>query len=310
LQPFLREPKPVEQGVMERPHLTLQLKTVEVAYLDDGDRQGTPLLFLHGFPDDPSTWDAVIARPDLPRFRLIRPWQRGFGNSRVLDESVSGAQTAALANDVLDLANALNLERFFLIGHDWGSRAAHSVAVLAPERVLGLVALATPYGSPAVSPEIRLRQEQAFWYQWFFQTPHGRAVFRANPRAFCNYLWQAWSPGWNFDAQEYEAAARSFHNPQFVDTVIHYYAHRWKNAPGREIYEHQQEILDKSPAIKVPTIFACGTSDACNLVEAGRGNESFYHGPYRRVEIPGVGHFPHRQFPDVVAQLVREAVCR
>jgi len=59
----------------------------------------------------------------------------------------SGAQVAALAQDVLDFADVWPYVAFFLVGHDWGSRAAHGVAALAPERVIGLVALATGYGS-------------------------------------------------------------------------------------------------------------------------------------------------------------------
>src|SRR5262245_25909623 len=140
-------------------HKTLRLNSVQIAYLEDGDASGIPILFLHGFPDDPTTWDAVVEELPPEDFRLIRPWQRGFGESLVLDESVRGAQVAALAQDVLDLTKGLALDRFFLVGHDWGSRAAHAAAVLAPERVLGMLALSTPYGHAFVNDETELRQE-------------------------------------------------------------------------------------------------------------------------------------------------------
>ena len=41
----------------------------------------------------------------------------------------------ALAQDSFDLADALGLGRFAIIGHDWGARAAYIMAALAPERI-------------------------------------------------------------------------------------------------------------------------------------------------------------------------------
>jgi pimeloyl-ACP methyl ester carboxylesterase len=119
----------------------------EIAYLDEGPQTGTPIILLHGFPDDPKTWDSVIEEIPHENFRLLRPWQRGTGRSRVMDQAAGGAQVAALVQDVLDFADGLDLRRFFLVGHDWSSRVAHGVAALAAERVIGLVALATGYGS-------------------------------------------------------------------------------------------------------------------------------------------------------------------
>jgi len=70
--------------------------------------------------------------------------------------------------------NQLDLKFFDLVpktnpvvGQDWGSRAAQAVAVLAPERVTQLVALATGYGPGPDDPERQLRQTHAFWYQWW-----------------------------------------------------------------------------------------------------------------------------------------------
>lgn len=290
----------------------IQLARTELAYLDGGDPAGIPVLFLHGFPDDAHTWDAVVTLLEQERFRCLRPWQRGFGGSRTTDENAASGQVAALGRDVLEFADGLGIDRFFLVGHDCGSRAAHAVAALAPERVLGMVALATGYGEGSPSEEDRLRQEQAFWYQWFFQTPHGRQRFSRDPVAFSEYLWRVWSPNWRFTAEEFRAAARSFDNPQFVSTVLHYYNSRWKSAPGNATYLAEQEILDRPPRITVPAVFACGLADACNLPEFSRGNESFYSNSYLRMEIPGVGHFVQRERPDIVAQvtarLVRETM--
>jgi pimeloyl-ACP methyl ester carboxylesterase len=285
---------------------SVRLKNLEISYLEDGDPNGLPVVFLHGFPDDALSWDSVVERLGSQPLRFLRPWQRGFGGSIVVEQSARSGQTAALAQDVLDFADTMKLDRFVLVGHDWGSRAAHGVAILAPDRLSGLIALATPYGQGTVAPETKLRQEQAFWYQWFFQTPHGQSVFRQDEKLFCRYLWGSWSPRWQFTSEEYDATARSFGNPQFVETVLHYYAHRWANASGSPVYAKQQELIDGVPKISVRTIFACGAEDRCNLPEISRANERFYGGYYRRVEIANAGHFMQRENPERVAELIRE----
>jgi pimeloyl-ACP methyl ester carboxylesterase len=285
---------------------TIRSRSLRTAYLEHGMASNPTIILLHGFPDDPRTWDGVVQRLSGEPMRVLRPWLRGFGGTSVLDETARSGQVGALAQDVLDFADALGVDRFVLVGQDWGSRAAQGVALLAPDRVRGLLLLATAYGRGEVSPKVELTQQQAFWYQWLFQTPHGREYFAADPIHFCEYLWRVWSPEWKFQPEEFDSVTESFANPQFVDTVLHYYAHRWKNAPGSPQYGRQQEVVESGAAVRVPTIFACGTADACNLPAYSRGNERFFGGSYTRMEIPGVGHFVQRERPQVVTELVRK----
>jgi pimeloyl-ACP methyl ester carboxylesterase len=274
----------------------------EIGYLESGRSDGFPVLFLHGFPDDAHTWDKVVAELEGSPLRLIRPFQRGFGPSRVTSIAAHSGQVAALAQDVLDLADELGIDRFALVGQDWGSRAAHGVAVLAPERVTRLLVLATGYGSVVDDPEVQLRQAHAFWYQWWFHTAAGRVALEQNREKVCEYLWRVWSPEWRFDPDEFAAIVPSLRNEQFVDTVIHYYRHRWGAAPSSPFYESQEIKLRDTPPIPVPAVFICGMSDACNLPESSRGNEKLYPAGLERVELPGVGHFVQRERPEEVAK--------
>jgi pimeloyl-ACP methyl ester carboxylesterase len=62
-------------------------------------REGVPVLFLHGFSDDARTWDRVVAELAGAGLRLVRPFQRGFGPSRVTAIAAHSGQVAALAQD-------------------------------------------------------------------------------------------------------------------------------------------------------------------------------------------------------------------
>ena len=61
-----------------------------------------------------------------------------------------------------------------------------------------------------------------------------------------------------FPEQEYAAVTESFQNPQFVQTVTHYYRHRWNIAAGAAYYESQDQIARAAPPVTVPHTFICG----------------------------------------------------
>jgi pimeloyl-ACP methyl ester carboxylesterase len=286
---------------------------VHIEYEEHGPSDSLPLILLHGFPDSLRTWDRVIDNLKSDRLRILVPHLRGFGATRVDDPDALSGQTAALAQDVLDFADTLALDRFILVGHDWGARTAYSVAVLAPQRLVGLVTLSTPYlmfqgkrESPA--------QVRAYWYQWYFNTERGRAAFEADPIPFCEYLWPTWSPQWKFTQAELESAKSAWSNPQFVPFVISYYRHRYGNAPGALAYAKQQAQLDPKPGASLPPqievllLFGCGLADAVNLPASSEGQELWFPKGYERIEFPNVGHFPQREVPNNVAQLIRRAL--
>ncbi len=124
---------------------TIKAGPVEVQYLECGHAEGVPLLLLHGFPDSPVAWGRVLAELNLATYRIVLPFLRGCGGTTVLEADHLGGQFAALAHDLLAFADALKIEKFHLAGHDWGARTAYAAAVLAPERLLTLTGLASPY---------------------------------------------------------------------------------------------------------------------------------------------------------------------
>ena len=284
---------------------TILASHVQLQYLEYGNPEGQPVFLLHGFPDAPASWAHVIKRLDLKRLRLIVPFIRGYGGSLVRSEDHVSGQVAALASDMLTLADRLGIERFHLVGHDWGARTAYAVAALAAHRVAGILALASPYimnKGETEPPE----QARAYWYQWYFGTEHGANVVAADPVNFCEALWRAWSPQWRFSPKEFAEAAKSFANPQFAPIVLHAYRQRWKGAPSVAPYDLAQAVLEARPKIESPTVFAYGLADACSLPESAAGQEKWFTGPYRAVALKGVGHFPHREAPRAVAKLAEE----
>lgn len=276
---------------------------VQFQYFECGNPNGVPLVLVHGFPDSPVAWQGVVKELDLSKFWIVLPYLRGYGRTLVSQPDYISGQNAALGHDLLTFTDALKLERFHLVGHDWGARTSYAAAVLAPQRILTLTALASPYLSwkGGLFPPAQVHGN---WYQFYFQVDDAKTMLTEHRQDFCRELWKTWSPQWRFTEEEFAAAAEAWDNPQFMEIVIDYYRMRWGGALGRRAYAELQAKLDIKPKrkIAVSTLFIQGAADACDLCEGADGQESCFTNGYERVIVPRVGHFPHRENPGAVAQ--------
>ena len=287
----------------------LRTKTLEIAYEESGAADGRPVILLHGFPDDPRTWDGVAPALAQAGYRVLVPYLRGYGPTRFLDSRTPrSGQQAALGHDLFDFMDALGLARAVLAGYDWGGRAACIVAALWPERAAALVTIGgyniqniAKAGLPAAA-----EQEHRYWYQWYFHTERGRAGLAARRREICRLLWRLWSPNWRFDEASYERTAASFDNPDFVDVVIQSYRHRYGAVPGDPGMEASEVLLAAQPQIAVPTIVLHGAADGVSPPEDSEPHRRHFEGPYERRVIPRAGHFLPREAPAEVVRAVRE----
>lgn len=116
---------------------------------------GAPLVLLHGFPFSSAVWSEV-AGPLGGLAKVVAPDLRGHGRS---DKPQGPYTMEVLAQDVLALADALGFSRFALGGHSMGGYVAFRVAARAPDRLAGLVLVATR--AEADSEEARARREAA-----------------------------------------------------------------------------------------------------------------------------------------------------
>ena len=289
--------------------LTVRTPTLEIGYEAHGNPGGTPVVLLHGFPDDARAFDDVAPPLAAAGCRVLVPYLRGYGPTRFLDPGEPRmAQQAAIGQDLLEFMSALDLRPAALAGYDWGGRAACIAAILAPERVRALATIGgyNVQNTVTLAPPASAKAERSYWYQWYFNTERGRQGLEQNRHDICHLLWQEWSPTWRFDQATYDRTAPSFDNPDFVEVVINSYRHRHGNAPGDGRLDAIERRLAERPAITVPTVILHGADDT---VGARRRAESelpqFPAGTERRV-VPGVGHFMPREEPRAVVDALRK----
>jgi pimeloyl-ACP methyl ester carboxylesterase len=110
--------------------------------------------------------------------------------------------------------------------------------------------------------------------------------------------------GW-FDDAAFAEAANSFSNPDWMAITLNAYRSRWLAGEARDPrYDELQEKLFRVNAVSVPTLMIQGGSDACDAPSESEGLERFFTGGYQRLVLDGVGHFPHREASDFVADAI------
>ncbi|TMV71067.1 alpha/beta hydrolase [Thioclava sp. BHET1] len=280
---------------------------LEVAYVDEGPRDGTPVLLLHGWPYDIHSYEQVTAILVKAGYRVVVPYLRGYGGTRFLaQDTPRNAQQCIFAIDAIALMDALQIESAIIGGFDWGARTVNIMAALWPARCKGMVSVSGYLiGSQAgnrkpLPPEAELK----WWYQFYFATERGRLGYAENTAAFAHLIWQTASPRWNFGPATFEKSAAALTNPDQVDITINNY--RWRigletGDPALEQYEAQ---LATMPKISVPTITMEGDANGAPHPSPA-SYAHLFTGPYQhRTSTGGIGHNLPQEAPQDFAQAI------
>ena len=282
---------------------TREIKTssVRLAFEESGPGQGEPLLLVHGWPDSPRTWDKVLPALHAAGYKTIAPYLRGYGLSTFRDKLFGRnpkrtGQPVAFAQDMVDLLDALKIERIHFVGHDWGARTAQALAAVFPQRLKSMVTISVPF-EPGKAKPPKLPQAQAFWYQWLLCIKPGEKLFTGDPVAFGKAQWDAWSPAGWYTPGELRDAAKSWKGDDFKAVVLHSYRSRWGYAAMDSKYDLLQARFEAAETLNVPTLLIHGMEDRCELAATTDGAGRYFKNGYRRVLLDGVGHFPQRENP-------------
>jgi pimeloyl-ACP methyl ester carboxylesterase len=280
---------------------------LNVGFAENGPAQGPVVILLHGWPYDIHSFAEVMPILAAKGYRVITPYLRGYGSTRFLsDASKRNGQPSAIAADVIELMDALGIEKAVVAGFDWGARSANIVAALWPERVRAMVSVSGYLISSQQVGKLPLlpAAELQWWYQFYFATDRGRAGYDKYRKEFSKLIWQLASPGWKFDDATFERSAKAFDNPDHVEIVIHNYRWRLGLADGEPKYDDLEKRLSKGPPISVPTITMEGDANGAPHPEpaayAGKFTDKYSH----RTITGGIGHNLPLEAPDAFAQAI------
>jgi non-heme chloroperoxidase len=127
---------------------------VRLRYLEQGDPAGRPVILLHGITDSWFSFSRVL--PGISKAHRVYALDlRGHGDS---DRPAGGYAPRDMAADVIAFMDALGIRRAILVGHSMGSFVAQQAALVAPERIAGLVLIGS---ATAVRNEVTLELREA-----------------------------------------------------------------------------------------------------------------------------------------------------
>ena len=125
---------------------------------ESGPPDGEAVVLLHGFPEAASSWSRMTPALAAAGYRVLAPDQRGYSPG-ARPPAQGDYRLDRLVADVLSLADNAGLDRFHLVGHDWGGAVAWALAASHPDRLRTLSVLSTPH--PKALGRALLRSDQA-----------------------------------------------------------------------------------------------------------------------------------------------------
>ncbi|RJF74400.1 alpha/beta fold hydrolase [Rhodopseudomonas palustris] len=289
------------------PQKRIAAGVLNVAYVDAGPQSGPVVMLLHGWPYDIHAFADIVPILVGKGFRVIVPSLRGYGETRFIsDETLRNGQQAALALDIVDLMDALKIDRAVIGGFDWGARTADIIAAQWPARCVGLVSVSGYLIGSQKANEMPLppEAELQWWYQYYFATERGRAGYDKYRHEFAKLIWRLASPKWAFDDATFARSAAAFDNPDHVAISIHNYRWRLGLAAGEAKYDELERKLAAFPSIAVPTITLEGDANGAPHPQPASYANKFTGRYAHRLISGGVGHNLPQEAPDAFAAAI------
>ncbi len=234
--------------------------------------RGTPLVLIHGYPLDHTTWNEVSSLLEND-FDIILPDLRGFGESGVVE---SPYRVSDMASDIAGLLEHLKIAKAIIAGHSMGGYVAMAFARAYPQRLTGL---------GMISSQV-------------LADPPDRKEGRYKTAA------EVAEKGVGLVA---DAMASKLSANQSVQSFAHSLIGRQKAAGVIGALKAMAERPDSSDvltAIKTPVVIVHGSADALIPVERGREMKEVAHNA-SYVELPGLGHMPMMESSQSVAEALR-----
>jgi pimeloyl-ACP methyl ester carboxylesterase len=270
-----------------------------------GSEGAPPVIFVHGFPESHRTWREIADRLD-DRLRLIMPDLRGFGDSD-RPQDVGDYATETLIADIFALADALSIDRFSLVGHDWGGAIAWAAALRGNPRITRLAIVNSPH--PVIFQRSLIEDEAqraASQYMRAFRNPGMEAGIQAMgfdaffDKSFSKHVDMA-----RITRHERQIYIDQWSRPGALTAMLNWYRSSQVVVPEvGEDAEMPSWVGRGVPKLRIPVRVIWGVEDKALLPiqlegmgEVGDNVDVF--------PLKGIGHFAPWEAPDQVVEALR-----
>lgn len=255
-----------------------------------GPDDGPVVVLLHGFPQHSGQWHLVTPRLHAEGLRTIAIDQRGYSPGARPEDPAEYVVTEMIA-DTLSIMDALGVERFHVVGHDWGAAVAWGLAGDHPDRVLSLTAISVPHPtalSMALADEQSDQAQRSTYMGFFAQLDESVPALLANDGEMFKTVFM----GSGLSDEEIERYLGPMRDPAALRGALSWYTAMMTQPPR------------SYAVVTVPTTYIWSDQDMALGEDGARACGRFVTGDYRFMEVKGISHWVPDQAPDVVAEAI------
>ena len=256
-----------------------------------GKATDDPILFLHGFPETSAMWSKAMTSFASRGFFCVAPDMRGY-SEHACPKGVKNYSVATIGEDIINIADALDIQQFHLVGHDWGAAIGWYLVHDHADRIKSWTALSVPHNR-AFAKAFKTDHEQkkkSRYIGWFLLPLIPEFMLRRNDFRTFRKLWKYCEPD---EVEDYLAV---FRRKKSLTGALNYY--RANIGKGKAM--HLGEI-------HTPTLFIWGNRDLAIGRTAAYANEKYMKGPYTFLEVEG-GHWLIQSKYDEVTAAIAEHI--
>jgi pimeloyl-ACP methyl ester carboxylesterase len=246
--------------------------------LQEGSPDDRCVLLLHGFPESAEEWRLQLGFLAQAGFRAVAPDQRGYSpGARPAD--IAAYAIDLLVGDALAVCDALEVEQFDLVGHDWGAIVAWMIAAHYPSRVRSFTAVSVPhpeaFADAYASPDSNQREMSSYIDVFREEGDAGESMLHGGDVGGIRQIFE--QLGLPPEAASAHAAVHE--QPGALTAAINWYR-----------ATHPTMMRGVAP-VTVPTLFVWSTLDPAISREAAEGCARYVDGPFRFEVLESVGHW-------------------
>ena len=305
-------------------HQFAETNGIRMHYAEAGN--GPLVILCHGFPESWYSWRHQLPALASEEYHVVAPDLRGYGQTD-RPEAVEAYDILQLVGDLVGLVNALNEGPAVVVGHDWGAMLASHAALLRPDLFRAVALLSVPY-----VPRRTVNQSQweaqkyagKIFYQAVLRSPGAEPFFESDIRArLLSGLWALsgdapphlrWQPARDPDAPPIPPAVPASLPPWLTGQDLDFLEGEYQRTGftgGLNYYRNCDRNWELTPfldgaRLQQFTLFLAGEKDPVLdfLREEFDALQDNVPDLWKKVLLPGAGHWIQQERPEQVNQLL------
>jgi len=272
------------EHLSKHPIKNLVINQLQYFYIEKG--KGETIFFLHGFPDLAGTWDEAIDSLSKD-YHCVAPFLRGYYPTAIPKDGNYAPQI--IAKDIHELAKAMGVSSYYVVGQDWGASVVYSMMNLYSSNIIKAVTIAIPHPSTISRNPVTLWKARHFIR--FRNKKKSIAYTKSNNYAYLDRLYKRWSPNWTDYQSTANLIKQSYDLDGRLEAAIGYYWTFHNTLKDKELQAFYNQVVD------LPLLTMIGKTDGALLAKSFTKMKKNMPPSFKLLSHETAGHFLHQEAP-------------